>query len=95
MSAADTRRHSGRHLVCYPSGHEGKEVTGSVQCSAMERFHLGKASMTVHEGKQDTGLVQCCAVEIFHEGKASMTVQRETASEQYVCFSQGQAKCAA
>ena len=46
--------------------------------------------MTVHEGKQVTGLVQCYAVEIFHEGKASMTVQRETASEQCVCFSQGQ-----
>ena len=48
--------------------------------------------MTIHEGKQVTGLVQCYAVEIFHEGKASMIVQRETASEQYVCFSQGQAK---
>ena len=48
--------------------------------------------MTIHEGKQVTGSVQCYAVEIFHEGKASMTVDRETASEQYVCFSQGQAK---
>ena len=38
--------------------------------------------------------VQCSAVlwEIFHEGKASITVQRETASEQYVCLSQGQVK---
>ena len=36
--------------------------------------------------------MQCCAMERFHSGKASMTVQRETASEQYVCFSQGQAK---
>ena len=48
--------------------------------------------MTIHEGKQVTGSVQCYAVEIFHEGKASMTVHRETASEQCVCFSQGQAK---
>ena len=48
--------------------------------------------MIVHEGKQVTGSVQCCAMKIFHEGKASMTVQRETASEQYLCFSQGQAK---
>ena len=30
---------------------EGKEVTGPVQCCAVERFHSGKASMTVHEGK--------------------------------------------
>ena len=48
--------------------------------------------MTVHEGKQVTGSVQCCAMKIFHEGKASMTVQRETASGQYLCFSQGWAK---
>ena len=48
--------------------------------------------MTVHEGKEFTGLVQCCAVERFHSGMASMIVQRQTASEQYVCFSKGQAK---
>ena len=35
--------------------------------------------------------MQYSAVENFHSGKASVTVQRETASEQYVCFNQGQA----
>ena len=72
--------------------HEGKEVTGSVQCCAINKCHCGKASMIGHEGKEVTGSVQCSAVERFHLGKASMTVQRETTSEQYVCFSQGQAK---
>ena len=48
--------------------------------------------MIVHEENQVASSVQCCAVEMFHEGKASMTVQRETISEQYVCFSQGQEK---
>ena len=33
------------------TGHEGKEVTGSVQCCAVNKCHCGKASMTVHEGK--------------------------------------------
>ena len=48
--------------------------------------------MTVHEGKEFTSLVQCCAMERFHSGKVSMIVQRETTSEQYVCFTQGQEK---
>ena len=48
--------------------------------------------MTGDEGKQVTGLVQCCGVERFHECKPSVTVQRQTASERYVCLSQGQAK---
>ena len=33
-------------------GHEGKEVTGSVQCYATSKYHCGKASMTSHEGKR-------------------------------------------
>ena len=32
-------------------GHEGKEVIGSVQYSAVNESHCGKASMIVHEGK--------------------------------------------
>ena len=31
--------------------HEGKEVTGSVQYSAVNECHCGKANMTSHEGK--------------------------------------------
>ena len=31
--------------------HEGKEVTGSVQYSAVNKSHCGKASMRGHEGK--------------------------------------------
>ena len=63
-----------------------------MQYSAVNESHRGKASMTVYKGKEFTGLVQCCGVERFHSGKASMTVQRQIASEQYVCFSQVQAK---
>ena len=59
-------------------GHEGKQVTGSVQYCAISKSPCGKASMTGHEGKQVTGLVQCCGVERIHEGKSSMTVQRQT-----------------
>ena len=33
------------------TGHEGKEVTGSVLYSAVNTCHYGKASMIVHEGK--------------------------------------------
>ena len=33
------------------TGHEGKEVTGSVQYSAINKSHYGKASMKGHEGK--------------------------------------------
>ena len=71
---------------------EGKEVTGSVQCCAVNKCHCGKANMIVHEGKEVTGSMQCYAMERFHSGKASMTVQRQTASEPYVCLSQGPAK---
>ena len=39
------------------TGHEGKQVTGSVQYCAVNKSHCGKASMTVHEGKQVTGSV--------------------------------------
>ena len=72
--------------------HEGKQVTGLVQYSAINKSHCEKASMTGNEGKQVTGLVQCYGVERFHEGKPSVTVQRQTSSERYVCLSQGQAK---
>ena len=33
------------------TGHEGKEVTGSVQCCAVNKCHCSKASMIIHEGK--------------------------------------------
>ena len=33
------------------TGHEGKEVTGSVLYSAINKSHCGKASMTGHEEK--------------------------------------------
>ena len=33
------------------TGHEGKEVTGSVLYSAINKCHCGKASMTGHEEK--------------------------------------------
>ena len=33
------------------TGHEGKQVIGSVQYSAINECHCGKASMTGHEGK--------------------------------------------
>ena len=32
-------------------GHEGKEVTGSVLYSDVNKSHRGQASMTGHEGK--------------------------------------------
>ena len=31
--------------------HEGKQVTGSVQCCAINKCDCGKANMTVDEGK--------------------------------------------
>ena len=40
--------------------HEEKEVTGSVQYSAVNKFDCGKASRTVHDGKRIQ--VQCSAV---------------------------------
>ena len=42
--------------------HEGKEVTGSVQYSAVNKSDCGKASMTGHEGKEVTSSVQCCGI---------------------------------
>ena len=59
------------------TGHEGKQVTGSVQYCAVNKSHSGKASMTTDEGKQVIGSVQCCGVERFHEGKPSVIVQRQ------------------
>ena len=44
------------------TGHEGKEVIGSVQYCAVNKSPCGKASMTGHEGKGVTGSVQYCAV---------------------------------
>ena len=74
------------------TGHEGKQVTGSVQYCAVNLSPCGMASITGQGGKQVTGLVQCCGVERIHEGKPNVTVQRQTSSERYVCLSQGQAK---
>ena len=36
------------------TGHEGKEVTGSVQCCAVNKSDCRKASMTDHERKEVT-----------------------------------------
>ena len=51
-----------------------KEVTGSVQCYAINKCHCGKASMIGHEAKEVTGSVQCYAINKCHCGKASMIV---------------------
>ena len=48
------------------TGHEGKEVTGSLQCCAVNESDCGKASMTGHEGKQVTGSVQYSTVNKSH-----------------------------
>ena len=32
-------------------GHEGKKVTGLVQCCAIDESDFGKATVIVHEGK--------------------------------------------
>ena len=44
------------------TGHEGKEVIGSVQYFAINKSDCGKASMIGHEGKEVTGPMQyfCC-----------------------------------
>ena len=55
------------------TGHGGKEVTGSVQCCAVNESDCGKASMTGHEGKEVTCVVQYCAINESDCGKASMT----------------------
>ena len=39
------------------TGHEGKEVIGSMQYSAVNEPHRAKASMRVHEGKEVIGSV--------------------------------------
>ena len=39
------------------TGHEGKYVTSSVQCCAINKSHYGKASMAGHEVKYVTGSV--------------------------------------
>ena len=43
-------------------GHEGKQVTGSVQYCAVNKSPCGQASMTGHEGKEVTSSMQYCAV---------------------------------
>ena len=43
-------------------GHEGIELTCSLQCCAISKLDCGKASKTGHEGKEVTTSVQCCAV---------------------------------
>ena len=55
------------------TGHEGKEVTGSVQYCAINKSPCGKATMTGHEGKEVIGSLQYCAVNKSRCGKASMT----------------------
>ena len=52
--------------------HEGKEVTSSVQCCAINKCHCGKASMTSYERKEVTGSLHNFAVNKCHCGKASM-----------------------
>ena len=44
-------------------GHEGKEVTGSMQCCAINKHDCGKASRIGHEGKEVIGSLQCCAID--------------------------------
>ena len=44
------------------TGHEGKEVIGSVQYCAVNKSHCGKASITGHEGKQVTSSAQYYAI---------------------------------
>ena len=44
------------------AGHEGKQVTCSVQYFAVNESDCGKASMTGREGKEVTGSVQCYVV---------------------------------
>ena len=44
------------------TGHEGKEVIGSVQRCTVNRSDCGKASMIGYEGKEVTGSVQCCTI---------------------------------
>ena len=55
------------------TGDEGKEVTGSLQCCAVNKSPSGKASMTGQEGKQVKGSAQYCAKNKSPCGKASMT----------------------
>ena len=52
----------------------------------VNKFHCGKASMTVHEGREVIGSILYCAVNKFHYRKANMAVHegREvTSSGQY------------
>ena len=51
-----------------------KEVTGSMQCCAINKCHCGKASLIGPQGEEATGSVQCCAINKYHSGKASMTI---------------------
>ena len=53
------------------TGHEGKEVTSSVQYCALNKSPYGMVSMTRHEGKEVTGSVQYCALNKSPCGKAS------------------------
>ena len=55
------------------TGHERKEVTGSLQYCAINKSPSGKASMTGHEGKEVTGSLQYCAINKSPCRKASMT----------------------
>ena len=57
--------------------HEGKEVTGSVECCAVNKCQCGKASMTGREKKEVTSSVQCCAINKCDYGKTSMISHEE------------------
>ena len=47
-------------------GHEGKEVTGSVQYSAINKSDYGKASRWGHERKEVIGSVQYSPISKSH-----------------------------
>ena len=66
--------------------HQGREVTGLGQYSAVKKNHCGKATRTVHQGREVTGSGQYSAIKKNHCGKATRTVHqgREvTGSGQY------------
>ena len=55
------------------TGHEGKEVTSSVQYCAINKSPSRKTNMTGQEGKQVIGSMEYRAVNKSHCGKANMT----------------------
>ena len=59
------------------TGHEGKQVTNSLQYCAVNKSPCGQANMTGHEGKQVTDSLQYCAINKSPCGQASMTGHEE------------------